>query len=108
MSWAALLMLAAGSFAIKASGYLVLGDRPGIKRWAPVLDLFPPALLAALVVVQTVGLDRALTVDALGNLTDSLGGLVGIDGKDKAEKEPKEPEPEKKKRRIHKRRVFPR
>jgi hypothetical protein len=64
MSWAALLMLAAGSFAIKASGYLVLGDRPGIKRWAPVLDLFPPALLAALVVVQTVGLDRALTVDA--------------------------------------------
>jgi len=58
------LLLAAGSYAIKASGYLVLGDRPGIKRWAPVLDLFPPALLAALVVVQTVGLDRALAVDA--------------------------------------------
>ncbi|MFA9563403.1 MAG: AzlD domain-containing protein [Acidimicrobiales bacterium] len=60
----AVLLLAAGSYAIKASGYLVLGDRPGIKRWAPVLDLFPPALLAALVVVQTVGLDRALAVDA--------------------------------------------
>ena len=59
-----MLLLAAGSYAIKASGYLVLGDRPGIKRWAPVLDLFPPALLAALVVVQTVGLDRALAVDA--------------------------------------------
>ena len=64
MSWVAVLLLAAGSYAIKASGYLVLGDRPGIKRWAPVLDLFPPALLAALVVVQTVGLDRALGVDA--------------------------------------------
>lgn len=64
MSWVAVLLLAAGSYAIKASGYLVLGDRPGIKRWAPVLDLFPPALLAALVVVQTVGLDRALAVDA--------------------------------------------
>jgi len=64
LSWVAVLLLAAGSYAIKASGYLVLGDRPGIKRWAPVLDLFPPALLAALVVVQTVGLDRALAVDA--------------------------------------------
>ncbi len=64
MSWAALLGLAAGSYAIKAAGYLVLGDRPGIRRWSPVLDLFPPALLAALVVVQTVGVDRASRVDA--------------------------------------------
>ena len=64
MSWAAVLLLAVGSYAIKATGYLLLGDRPGIQRWSPVLDLFPPALLAALVVVQTIGLDRALDVDA--------------------------------------------
>lgn len=64
MSWIALLGLAAGSYAIKAVGYLVIGDRPGIKRWSPVLDLFPPALLAALVVVQTVGVESSISIDA--------------------------------------------
>lgn len=64
MSWAAVLLLAAGSYTIKAAGYLVLGDRPGIKRWSTVLDLFPPALLAALVVVQTVGVESAISLDA--------------------------------------------
>ncbi len=64
MSWPALLVLAAGSFAIKATGYLLIGDRPAIQRWSSVLDLFPPALLAALVVVQTVGVESSIVIDA--------------------------------------------
>jgi branched-subunit amino acid transport protein len=61
---AVLLGLAAGTFALKAAGPLLLGRRglpPAVIR---LTDLLPAALLAALVVVGTFVADRALVVDA--------------------------------------------
>ena len=64
MSWAALLALAAGGYALKALGPLVLADRelsPGLER---VLALIAVPLLAALIVVQTLGTGGRVEVDA--------------------------------------------
>lgn len=56
--------LSFGTYVLKAAGPLLLGGRrlpPSVDRLAARL---PAALLAALVVVSTVGGDRALVVDA--------------------------------------------
>lgn len=64
MSWTTLLLLAAGAYVFKAAG-LVLG-----RGWRPpavvqgCLDLLPAALIAALIVVNTVVSDRRLVLDA--------------------------------------------
>jgi hypothetical protein len=64
MSWAAILVLAGGAYACKLVG-LVVGERlaatPAVER---LLALLPPALLAALVVVQTFDGGRSLVLDA--------------------------------------------
>jgi len=64
VTWGALLVLAAGTYACKAVGPLLLGDRPLPPAAAGVLTLLPAALLAALVATQTVGDGRALVLDA--------------------------------------------
>lgn len=64
MSWTAILVLAAGAYACKAVGVLVLGPRATSRRALRAVALLPAALLAALVVVQTFGADRRLTLDA--------------------------------------------
>lgn len=64
MSWAALLALAAGTYALKAIGPLLLGDREPSARTARVLALLAVPLLAALIVVQTVGDGEELVLDA--------------------------------------------
>lgn len=59
-----LIVLSAGTYALKSAGPLLLGGRrlPGIlDRMA---ERIPAALLAALVVVATFGDGRALTIDA--------------------------------------------
>jgi branched-subunit amino acid transport protein len=64
MSWLALLGLAAASYALKACGPLVAGDRelrPGVMQ---ALDLVAVPLLAALVVVQTLDGGGRIVVDA--------------------------------------------
>jgi len=64
MSWPALLALCAVSYALKAVGPLVAGDRelpPPVRR---TLDLVPVPLLAALILVQTVGEGHRLVLDA--------------------------------------------
>lgn len=64
MSWAALIALAAGSYALKAVGPLGLGDRepsPGVAR---LLALVAVPLLAALIVVQTLDGGLRLVIDA--------------------------------------------
>lgn len=64
MTWAALLVLAAGTFAFRAAGPLLIGERtppPGVQA---VLTLLPAALLAGLVATQTLGAGQALTIDA--------------------------------------------
>jgi branched-subunit amino acid transport protein len=64
VSWTALLLLAAGTYALKAIGPLVLGDRQPGPRTARVLALLAVPLLAALIVVQTVGDGERLVLDA--------------------------------------------
>jgi branched-subunit amino acid transport protein len=64
VSWPAILALALGTYAMKASGPLLLGDRqlpPALGRLA---ERLPAALLAALTVVNVAAGDRQLVVDA--------------------------------------------
>jgi branched-subunit amino acid transport protein len=64
VSWAAILCLAAGTYALKSSGPFLLGDRslpPVLNRLA---ELLPVALLAALVAVNVAGADRRIVLDA--------------------------------------------
>lgn len=62
-SWPALVALAAGSYALKALGLVLLGDRKLPTRAEEVLDLLPAALIGALVVVSTFGDGRSLVLD---------------------------------------------
>jgi uncharacterized membrane protein len=64
VSWAAILALAAGTYAMKAAGPVLLGGRPLPPRLERVVDLLPAALLAALIAVQTFVTQGTLTVDA--------------------------------------------
>jgi hypothetical protein len=64
MSWTALVLLAAGIYATKAVGPLLLASRrpsPGATR---LLGLLAVPLLAALIVVQTLGDGEGLVLDA--------------------------------------------
>lgn len=70
MSWLAVAALAVGTYVLKAVGPLAAAGRRLPPRVATVVALLPPALLAALVAVQTVGDGQAVVVDA------RLGGLA--------------------------------
>ncbi len=63
-AWTTVLAVGAGTIAIKALGPVLLGGRPLPERLRGILELLAPALLAALVVVQTLGAGRALVLDA--------------------------------------------
>lgn len=62
--WATVAALALATAALKLVGPLVLGGRPLRARALNVIELLASALLAALVVVETFGHGRSLTVDA--------------------------------------------
>lgn len=64
MSWAALLALAAGSYALKAIGPLLLGERQPSASVARLLALVAVPLLAALIVVQTLSDGERIVADA--------------------------------------------
>jgi branched-subunit amino acid transport protein len=64
VSWAALLGLGVGSYALKALGPLLLGSREPSPTVARLLALIAVPLLAALIVVQTLGAGRHLVLDA--------------------------------------------
>jgi branched-subunit amino acid transport protein len=64
MSWAAIIVLAAAAYAMKALGPVVVGQRalrPGLTQ---VLELVAVPLLAALVLVQTLDAGGRLVLDA--------------------------------------------
>lgn len=63
MSWTVILSLAAGTFLLKGLGPLLAGGRAMPPRLDRVVRLLPPALLAALVAVQTLGLEGRLVLD---------------------------------------------
>ena len=63
MSWVVIAVVGAATILFKASGPVLLGTRELPPRVASVVDLLAPAMLAALVVTQTVGGDRELVFD---------------------------------------------
>jgi hypothetical protein len=77
-AWAVIGALAVGTFAIKAAGPAVLGQRPLPDRLAGVIALLAPALLAGLVVFEAFSGGQAhhLVLDAR-----AVGLLVAIAGR---------------------------
>ena len=64
MSWPAPLALCAASYALKAVGPLLAGGRRLGPRVRGMLDLVAVPLLAALILVQTLGDGRHVVIDA--------------------------------------------
>ena len=62
--WVTIAALALATAALKLAGPLLLGGRPLPARALSVIELLASALLAALVVVETFGKGRSLTLDA--------------------------------------------
>jgi branched-subunit amino acid transport protein len=62
-AWVVVVLVGAGTIAIKAAGPVLLGGRPLPARLAGVIELLAPALLGALVAVQTFQDDEGLVVD---------------------------------------------
>lgn len=63
-TWLVVVLCGAATAAIKAAGPVLLGGRELPAGVRGVIALLGPALLAALVAVNTVGDGRALTLDA--------------------------------------------
>jgi Branched-chain amino acid transport protein (AzlD) len=62
-AWIVVAAVGLGTIVTKAVGPVLLGGRPLPGRLTRVVGLLAPALLAALVAVQTFGSGRALVVD---------------------------------------------
>jgi uncharacterized membrane protein len=62
--WLTIATLALATAALKLAGPLALGGRPLPGKALTVVELLASALLAALVVVETFGSGRSLTLDA--------------------------------------------
>ena len=78
--WVTIAVLAVATAVIRASGPLALGGRDLPARAAAVIALIAPALLAALVVVETVGAPEggALEVDARVLGVAAAGGALAV------------------------------
>ena len=70
MTWVVIAVVGAVTMAFKASGPVLLGRRELPPRVTSVVEVLAPAMLAALVVTQTVGGDRAIVLD------ERLAGVV--------------------------------
>ena len=64
MSWAVLFGLAFVSYALKAAGPVLAGGRELGPQLRQTLDLVAVPLLAALIVVQTLGVGQRIVFDA--------------------------------------------
>jgi hypothetical protein len=62
--WVTIAVLALATAGLKLVGPLLLGGRPLPANAMSVVELLASALLAALVVVETFGRGRSLTIDA--------------------------------------------
>jgi uncharacterized membrane protein len=62
--WLTIVLVAVASATLKGAGPLLLGDRRLGPRATAVIALLAPALLTALVLVDTVTAGRRLVVDA--------------------------------------------
>jgi branched-subunit amino acid transport protein len=68
--WVTIALLTVGTVAIKAVGPVALGGRDLPPRLSGVVARLAPALLSALVVVETFGRDHAL------GISESAAGLL--------------------------------
>jgi uncharacterized membrane protein len=64
VTWAAVLALAAGTYALKAAGPVLLGGRALPDRTMRVANLLPVALLAALIAAGALTTDGEWALDA--------------------------------------------
>jgi uncharacterized membrane protein len=62
--WLVVVLVGVGTMVIKAAGPVLLGGRPLPDRLTSVIELLAPAVLGALVVVQTFGDGQSLVLDA--------------------------------------------
>jgi len=67
-AWLTVVLVGAATICIKGAGPVLLGGRPLPRRVARVIALLAPAVLAALVAINTFGAERSLVLDerALG------------------------------------------
>jgi len=72
-AWAAVLLVGAGTFVLKAVGPVAVAGRRVPARADRLLALLAPAILAALVVDETFATGRSLVVDAR-----SAGAAAGV------------------------------
>ena len=63
-AWTAIVVVGVATIALKAVGPVILGGRPLPRHLTGVVRLLAPALLAALVVTQSVGGDEEIVLDA--------------------------------------------
>lgn len=68
--WITIVALVVSGALIRASGPLAMGGRRLPPRFTGVVDLLAPALLTALIVVETLGAGNSIEVDA------SLAGVA--------------------------------
>ena len=61
--WLVVALVGAGTVVIKGAGPVLLGGRPLPARVTSVIELLAPAVLGALVAVQTFGAGQGLVVD---------------------------------------------
>jgi branched-subunit amino acid transport protein len=64
MSWVVVLGLAAGAYAFKVLGLVVIGDRTLPQILERCLALIPAAMIAAIIVNNTFAVGRHLQIDA--------------------------------------------
>lgn len=76
MMWLPVLAAGVGCFLLKLAGYLVPKDVLDNPRVARITTLLPVAMLASLVVVQTLGVGQGLTLDA--RLAGIAAGTVAL------------------------------
>jgi branched-subunit amino acid transport protein len=76
VTWLVIAVVGAVTILFKASGPVLLGKRELPPRVASVVEVLAPAMLAALVVTQTVGGERELVVDE--RLAGVAAGAVAI------------------------------
>ena len=62
-TWIVVALVGVGTVVVKAAGPVLLGGRPLPPRVTGIVELLAPALLGALVAVQTFGNGQALTAD---------------------------------------------
>jgi Branched-chain amino acid transport protein (AzlD) len=73
-AWVTIALLTVGTVAIKAVGPITLGGRELPDRLAGVVALLAPSLLAALLIVDTLGANQSFAVD------ERLAGLAAAGG----------------------------